>query len=163
MAFVKEMMILLSNVKVKISMTMIMQVTVHWAKILSIFIVANHPGMSGTLLDFLMLSRKGPGWPSLHVNCPGILSLLAICHANSAVLSTLSRIFYRYKPHPIYILQAQNVTAPVHKRVWFLWVWCLVPEIFLVRLATMCVLHVCMKWDKSCTFNFPAKDRDSIS
>ena len=27
-------------------------------------IVANHPAMSGTLPDFLALSRKGPRWPS---------------------------------------------------------------------------------------------------
>ena len=35
-------------------------------------------------------------------SCPGILSFLVICPANSAVLSTLSRKFYHYKPHPMY-------------------------------------------------------------
>ena len=29
-----------------------------------ICIVTNHPGMSGTLSNFLPLFRKGPGWPS---------------------------------------------------------------------------------------------------
>ena len=104
------------------------------------------------IIHSCQLSRNCPGHSgfltvvperSWMTSCPRIISFLAICPTNSAVLSTLSRKFYRYKPHPMYckrkmydLLQRRCI------RGCGLWVWLPVPEIFLVRLATMIIANL---------------------